>query len=55
VTDRDTQLGYRLGYSWSENGVFELEMARFSAEGGNRSLGLSDPATECLLNSRGPI
>jgi hypothetical protein len=36
VTDRDTQLGYRLGYSWSEKDDFELEIGRFSAEGGIR-------------------
>jgi len=34
VTGRDTQLGYRLGYCWSEKGDFELEMGVFSAEGG---------------------
>ena len=36
MTDRDTRLGYRLGYSWSEHGDFELEIGRFSAEGGIR-------------------
>jgi len=35
VTGRDTQLGYRLGYRWSEKGDFELEMGVFSAEGGD--------------------
>src|SRR5207302_5193525 len=54
VTDRDTQLGYRLGYSWSENGDFELEIGGFSAEGGIPSPHLPDPARGCLVNSRGP-
>src|SRR5256885_2170850 len=55
VTDRDTQLGYRLGYSWSEKDDFELEIGRSRAEGGTRSPGLPAAARECLLNSRGPI
>jgi hypothetical protein len=52
VTDRDTQLGYWLGYSRSEKADFELKLGQFGAEGGNRSLSLPANATPCLLNLR---